>query len=121
MTEWFSGMLVVASLIMCWGLVPLIRIELSEGGVVWTGNKSLRLSFALLIYAVGSIFLLAASLIGHLSEIDQPMWFTWSALALWLCSKTLIISVTGRMKTCLALYALWSGFSVFAITEHWWA
>lgn len=121
MTEWFSGMLTIASILMCRGLIPLIRLELATGEVAWTRNKSLRLSVALLIYAVGAVSLLAASFIGHLSEIEQPMWFTWSAFALWLCSKTMIISVTGWMRTCLALYTAWSGFCVFAMSHNWWA
>lgn len=117
MTEWLSGMLAIASVFMCLGLWPLLRIELRESEVPWYRNKALRISSALWLHGFGAIALFSSAFRGMLDEITGPaLYFVWCAFALWLIAKVMIVSVSGWLKTCLALFAVWTaGCALWAL------
>lgn len=121
MTEWFAGMLLIASVAMCVGLWPLVRLEIISANVKWNHNKALRIAGALLVHAVGALVLLSAAFLGKVGDMIAPLWFTWTAFSLWLIAKSMIVSVTGWFRTMLIAYAIWSGFCVFAVSNHWWS
>lgn len=120
MTEWLSGMLAIASVFMCLGLWPLMRIELRDSKLPWYRNKALRIAAALWLHGFGAIALFSSAFWGRLDEVAGPaLWFVWWAFGLWLVAKTMIISVSGWLKTCLALFAAWSAGCAFVAITGW--
>lgn len=109
MTVWLTGMLAIASLIMCVGLWQIVRQELADGSQHWWLNKALRLSGAFYLHGVGAIILFASSL---LAGINTPtgivIYSVWAGLGLWLLAKTMIISVSGGFRLCLMSYMAWT-------------
>lgn len=109
MTVWLTGMLAIASLIMCVGLWQIIRKELADQAEHWWLNRSLRLSGAFYIHGLGAIVLFTSSLF---TRADLPtgiiLYTAWAALGLWLLAKTMIVSVSGGFRLCLFLYLLWT-------------
>lgn len=121
MTEWFSGILAIAAVLVCIGTMRILRLELQTTNLPWRDDKVSRISLALILYAVGAVVLLIAAFAGRLGAAPEPLWFTWTAFTFWIIANTMIISITGWLKSCLILYAVWSGLCVFAVTNHWWS
>lgn len=115
---WLAGMLAISSIIMCIGVWPLLRMELHVADEPWRQNKALRLAFALWLHGAGSLVLFSSTLFAGLRQaigVDRvadsgavALWMVWCALTLWLVAKTMIVSVTGRLRLSLVLYAIWS-------------
>lgn len=121
LTEWLTGMLAIASVFMCLGLWQLIRVELRESTVPWYRNKALRVSTALWMHGIGAILLFSSALRGRLDGVTAPaLYLIWAAFGLWLVAKTMIVSVSGWLRTCLVLFALWSAFCAFGALNGWW-
>lgn len=115
---WLAGMLAISSIIMCIGIWPLLRMELNATHEPWRQNKALRLAFALWLHGAGSLVLFSSTLFAGLrmalgiervaGTASVALWMAWLALTLWLVAKTMIVSVAGRLRLCLALYAVWT-------------
>lgn len=106
-TSWLFGALAIASLIMCYGLWPIVRAEASEHR--WWGNRAFWLSFALWSHGAGAVVIFGALLF---AQVDYSrglvLYLLWLGWTMWLISKTTVIHVTGRLQLAAALYVLWT-------------
>lgn len=118
-TNWLLGMLAVASVVMCVGLYPLVMTELHDGRQYWLRNKALRFSAALVIHAVGAIMLFTTPALAWLPHGNVvALYVAWGAMGLWLLAKTMIVSVSGGLRICLALFVVWTAL-VTAVRVFW--
>ena len=111
-------MLAIASAIMCFGLWPLVKAEWrSSSHIRWWDNRAFKLALALYIHGMGAIILFASVPLTAPRKVDEAiaLYLLWGVFGLWLVAKTLIISVTGRLKLCAVLFAAWSAGCA------WWA
>lgn len=106
-TSWLFGALAIASIIMCFGLWPIVRKEMVGS---WWGSRSFWLSAALLTHGVGAVAIFTSLLFAHIDYSGGTFMFymLWLGWTLWLVSKTAVIHVTGRVQIAFALYALWT-------------
>lgn len=108
-TSWLFGALTVASLIMCFGLWPIVRKEMLATPQGWWGNRAFWLAFALLVHGAGAVVIFGALLFAKVEwRGGIVLNMLWIGLGLWLASKTAVIHVTGRLQLALALYLLWT-------------
>lgn len=112
LTSWLTGMLAIASVIMCIGLWPLVRAEWQDADHPWRENKALRLAVALYIHGVGAVVLFASPFFGRVDETaGLALYLAWATFGAWLVAKVLIISVSGRFRLCMFLFVVWTAFS----------
>ena len=119
MTAWLTGMLAIASAIMCIGLWPLVKAEWRKTDESWWRNRAFKLALALYIHGMGAIILFASIPLTASDTVDAAvaLYLLWGVFGLWLVAKTLIISVTGRLKLCAVLFAAWSaGCALWSLT-----
>lgn len=119
MTIWLTGMLAIASTIMCIGLWPVVRSEMRSHDIPWWRNKALRVSGALYIHGAGAIVLFAMiPMYAHNTFVGLTAYLAWAVLGCWLIAKLLIISVTDRFKTAAVMFTGWSaGCALYALME----
>lgn len=120
MTVWLTGMLAIASAIMCIGLWPIVKSELRAEDVVWWRNKALRVSGALYIHGAGAVILFATiPLSSNGLMVGVSAYLLWAVLGLWLLAKTLVISVSGRLRFSLLAFAIWTAGCAFYSLMGW--
>jgi hypothetical protein len=114
-TNWLTGMLAIASVIMCVGLWPLVRAEWRAEDQRWRDNKALRLAAAFYIHGIGAVVLFASPFFSEVERVaGLALYLAWAAFGMWLLAKVLIISVSGRLRLCMVLFAVWSAFCALA-------
>jgi len=108
-TSWLFGALAIASLIMCFGLWPIVRKEMIAEPGTWWSNRAFWLAFGLWFHGAGAVMIFGALLFAQVDyrggTVLYLLWIGWS---MWLLSKTAVIHVTGRIQLALALYLLWT-------------
>lgn len=107
-TSWLFGALAIASLIMCFGLWPVVRKEAASPGNWWS-NRSFWLAFALWFHGAGAVVIFGALLFAQIDyRGGTVLYLLWMGWTMWLASKTAVIHVTGRIQLAVAMYLLWT-------------
>lgn len=108
-TSWLFGALAIASLIMCFGLWPIVRQEMVAEPRQWWGNRAFWLAAGLLVHGAGAVMIFGALLFAQIEyKGGTVLYLLWIGWGMWFLSKTAVIHVTGRLQLALALYVLWT-------------
>lgn len=116
--RWLIGALALASIAMSMSLVPIITHQIRDTTVKWYRNTALRLSSAMFLHSFGGVVLFTAMWSPGFKIGSQgiALYGVAFAYALWLLSKSLIISVGNGLKLYLFMLLAWSVLSVY---EGW--
>lgn len=116
--RWLIGALAIASAMMSLSLLPIIRLQITDRTQHWYSNTALRLSSAMLIHSVGGVILFAAMLSPGFKVGSEgvALYALTFAYAMWLVSKSLIVSVGSGLRWYIVLLTIWT---IVSAHEGW--
>jgi hypothetical protein len=115
---WLLGLLGIASVLISYYLIPIVRLEY-RSDERWWRNKAFRLSFGLWVHSFGAVDLIVATIVARVQDRNSlSLYLLWSAWALWIIAKNIIVAVVGRWEMSLALSLLWTAI-IFATRFHY--
>lgn len=111
--RWLIGALALASICMSLSLLPVITMQIRDRSQNWYRNTALRLSSAMFAHSLGGVVLFTSMWTPgfRIGSEGVALYGIGFAYALWLVSKSLIISVGIGLRLYMLMLLVWTGIA----------